>query len=75
MGMRLGAGAIMAGSLYRARGDSVTVRLSTRDLSEDKSYPNVEVRASRRELLASFQSYVDHLLTDLGQVNWGPKSR
>ncbi|MFL5615876.1 MAG: serine/threonine-protein kinase [Gemmatimonadaceae bacterium] len=75
VGMRLGAGAIMAGSLYRARGDSVTVRLSTRDLSEDKSYPNVEVRASRRELLASFQSYVDHLLTDLGQVNWGPKSR
>jgi serine/threonine-protein kinase len=75
VGMRLGAGAIMAGSLYRARGDSVTVRLSTRDLSEDKSYPNVEVRASRRELLASFQSYVDRLLADLGQVNWGPKAR
>jgi hypothetical protein len=75
VGTHLGAGAIVAGTLYRARGDSVSLRLSTRDMSEDKSYPNVEVRAARRELIASFQSFADRLLADLGQVNWGPKAR
>jgi TolB-like protein len=74
VGARLGAGAIMAGTLFRARGDSVTLRLSTRDMSEDRTFPNVDVRATRGELLSSFQGYVDRLLADLGQVNWGPKA-
>src|SRR5205085_3304583 len=73
VGARVGAGAIVAGGLYRARGDSVTLRLSTRDMSEDKTFPIVEVRAPRAELLAGVPSLVERLLADLGQVNWGPK--
>jgi len=74
VGTRLGAGAIMAGTLYRARGDSVSLRMSTRDLSEDRTFPNVDVRGSRSELLSGFSAYVDRLLADLAQVNWGPKA-
>jgi len=73
VGARLGVGAIVAGGLYRARGDSVTLRLSARDMSEERSFPNVDVRAPRSELVASFRSVVDRLLAELGQVNWGPK--
>jgi TolB-like protein len=73
VGARLGVGAIMAGTLYRARGDSVTLRLSTRDMSEDKTLPNVEVRADKGDLLSSFSTYVDRFLAELAQVNWGPK--
>jgi hypothetical protein len=72
-GLRLGAGAIIAGTLYRTRGDTVSLRMSTRDMSEDRSFPNVEVRTSRGDLLSGFSAYVDRLLADLGQVNWGPK--
>jgi hypothetical protein len=74
-GARSGAGALMAGMLYRARGDSVSLRMSTRDLSEDRTFTTVEVRTSRSELLSRFSEYVDRLLADLGQVNWGPKGQ
>jgi len=73
VGLRLSAGAIVAGGLYRARGDSISLRLSTRDMSEDRTYPAVEVRVARADLLANFQSVADRLMADLGQVNWGPK--
>jgi hypothetical protein len=74
VGTRLGAGAIIAGSLYRARGDSVTLRFSTRDMSEDKTFSNVDIRVAKSDLLSGFASFVDRLLADLGQVNWGPKA-
>ena len=74
MGSRVGAGAIIAGSLYRARGDSVTLRLSTRDMSEDKTLPNIEIRTVKSQLLAGFQAVAQRVLADLGQVNWGPKA-
>ena len=74
VGARLGAGAIIAGGLYRARGDSVTLRLSTRDMSEDRTFPNIEVRAPRAELLAGFSALLERLLAEVGQVNWGPKT-
>jgi serine/threonine-protein kinase len=73
VGARLGVGAIVAGSLYRMRSDSVTLRLSARDMSEDKTFPTFEVRLPRAELLAGFQTVAERLLADLGQVNWGPK--
>ena len=73
-GARLGAGAIVAGTLYRARGDSLTLRLSTRDMSEEKTFPNIDLRTSRSQLLSSFQAIADRVLADLAQVNWGPKS-
>ena len=70
---RLGVGAIVVGGLYRARGDSVTVRLSTRDMSEDRSLPGFELRLARADLFSGYQSLVDRLMQDLNQVNWGPK--
>jgi hypothetical protein len=73
VGARLGAGALVAGGFYRVRGDSVSLRLSTRDMSEDKTFPTFEIRLPRAELLAGFQSVAERLLADLGQVNWGPK--
>ena len=72
-GARFAAGAIVAGSLYRARGDSVTLRLSTRDMSEEKTFPNIDVRAAKSDLLAGFQAIAERVLADLAQVNWGPK--
>jgi serine/threonine-protein kinase len=72
-GARLGVGVLVAGGLYRARGDSVSVRLSTRDMSEDKTFPTLEARFARADLLAGLQPLVDRLLQDLNQVNWGPK--
>ena len=72
-GARFAAGAIVAGSLYRARGDSVTLRLSTRDMSEEKTFPNIDIRAAKSELLAGFQTIAERVLADLAQVNWGPK--
>ena len=74
MGARLGAGAILAGSLYRARGDSVTLRLSTRDMSEDRTLPNIEIRTVRSQLLGGFEAVAQRVLADLAQVNWGPKA-
>lgn len=73
-GARVGAGAIVAGSLFRARGDSVTLRLSTRDMSEEKTLPNIEIRMAKSDLLAGFQAVAQRVLADLGQVNWGPKA-
>ena len=75
VGLRVGAGALVAGGLYRARGDSISLRLTTRDMSEDRTYPNIDIRLARAELLASFQSIADRLLADLGQVNWGPRQQ
>ena len=74
VGSRLGVGALIAGTIFRARGDSVTLRLSTRDMSEDKTMPNIDVRAARSELIASFQVVAERVLADLAQVNWGPKN-
>jgi serine/threonine protein kinase len=73
MGARSSAGALVAGGLYRARGDSVSVRFSTRDMSEDRTFPTFEARFARANLLSAFQPLVDRLLQDLNQVNWGPK--
>ena len=73
VGARLGAGALVAGGFYRVRGDSVSLRLSTRDMSEDKTFPTFEVRLPRAQLLAGFGSLADRLMIDLNQVNWGPK--
>lgn len=73
VGARLSAGALVAGGLYRGRGDSVSVRFSTRDMSEDRTFPTFEARFARADLLTAFQPLVDRLLQDLNQVNWGPK--
>ena len=52
----------------------MTLRLSTRDMSEDRTFPIIEVRAPRGELLAGFSALLERLLAEIGQVNWGPKT-
>ena len=73
VGTRLGVGAIIAGGVYRARGDSVSLRLSARDLSEERSFPSFELRVARGALSEALATAVDRLAADLGKVNWGPK--
>jgi serine/threonine-protein kinase len=70
---KVGAGAIAAGGLYRARADSVTIRLSARDMSEEKTFPTFELRVPRSALLDAAGLLVERLAADLAQVNWGPK--
>jgi serine/threonine-protein kinase len=70
---RLGVGASIAGTVYRVRADSVYLRFSTRDQSEERNLPTIELRVPRGELLGALQTIVERLLSDLSQVNWGPK--
>jgi hypothetical protein len=51
----------------------VTLRLSTRDMSEDRTFPPFEMRLARADLLTGFRALIDRVMVDLGQVNWGPK--
>ena len=72
-GARVGAGAIVAGSIYRVRGDSLTLRIGARDMTEDTNFTLVEIRLSRRAPLDIVASVAERLAADLGKVNWGPK--
>jgi hypothetical protein len=73
VGARLGAGAIVAGSLYGARGEAMLVRLSVRDMSEDRTLPNVDARIARAPTADQLEAVVDAVVAQLGQVNWGPR--
>ena len=73
VGARLGAGAIVVGGLARGRDNTVTLRISARDMSEERSLPLIEIRALPAELLGTFQSSIEPLLAELDHVNWGPK--
>jgi hypothetical protein len=66
---------MIVGSLTRQRADSSSFRLSVRDMSEERTFPTFEVRFPLAALLTSVQALVDRLLTDLNQVNWGPKTQ
>jgi serine/threonine protein kinase len=70
---RVGAGAIVAASVYRIRNDSFSVRLLLRDMSEDRSYQSSDVRLPRRGALQQLGPLVETLVAQLSQVNWGPK--
>lgn len=72
-GAKVGAGAIVAGGLYRARGDSLTVRLSVRDMSEERSLPSIDVRLPRGDVAQQSGPLIELLISRLGQVNWGPR--
>ena len=74
IGARLGAGALVAGTLYRYRGDSLSIRVSVRDMSEERTFPNIDVRVGAREPLAALFAIMNALVVQMGQVNWGPKT-
>lgn len=74
VGNRLGVGAMVAGSVVRARSDSVTFRLSVRDMSEERTMPQFEIRVPTGAMLASVGAMVERLMADVAKVNWGPKA-
>jgi TolB-like protein len=74
VGSRLGAGAIVAGSLYGARGETMIVRLSIRDMSDDRTLPNVDARIPRGATSEQLGPIVEAVIAQLGQINWGPRS-
>jgi hypothetical protein len=67
------AGALVAGSILRARGDSVTLRLSARDLTEENTFETIEARFPRESAAESIGPAIARLVDTLRRVNWGPK--
>jgi hypothetical protein len=73
IGARYGAGAIVAGAISRARGDSLNLRLSARDMTEERSFASFDLRIARNSLSDGLAMAMDRLTADLIKVNWGPK--
>ena len=73
LAVRRGAGAIVATTIMRVRVDTVLIRMSVRDMSEDRTFPNVEGRVHVNTLSAALPVLAERLTGILGQVNWGPK--
>jgi serine/threonine protein kinase len=73
LAIRRGVGAIVAASILRVRVDSVMIRLSVRDMSEERTFPNVENRVAVANIRSSFTAVAARLVEMLNQVNWGPK--
>jgi hypothetical protein len=71
--VRLRAGALVNGTLLRARNDSVTVRLAARDLTEDQSSETIELRVPIATAVEGLAPAIGRLMETLGKVNWGPK--
>jgi hypothetical protein len=74
-GQRVGAGAIVAGILSRRGADSVRIRLTVRDLTEERTLETVELTAPISAPLSPLPALLDRFAADLGRVNWGPKGR
>ena len=73
VGVRSGAGALVALSILRARRDSMSLRFSVRDLSEEHTFPTVETRMPISDALDRARATLAQLVDTLRKVNWGPK--
>ena len=71
--IRLGAGASVAGSLLRTRNDTLVLRVSLRDHSEEVTHPNIEARVHRSQVHEALPALLGRLTDLLNAVNWGPK--
>ena len=71
--IRLGAGASVAGTLLRTRADTLVLRVSLRDHSEEVTHPNIETRVHRSQVHEALPALLDRLTVMLNAVNWGPK--
>ncbi|MFN2564455.1 MAG: serine/threonine-protein kinase [Gemmatimonadaceae bacterium] len=74
LGIRRGAGAIVAASVARARRDSAVVVVSVRDMSEDRTLPSITVRLPLDGVRTAAASVAAMLVDALRQVNWGPRA-
>ncbi|HYC50545.1 MAG TPA: serine/threonine-protein kinase [Gemmatimonadaceae bacterium] len=68
------AGALVSGSILRARNDSITIRFAARDMTEDRSYETIEIRVPIANALEAVAPAMGRLMTVLRSVNWGPKA-
>jgi serine/threonine-protein kinase len=73
VGLELGAGAIVAALLNRRGADSLRVRFTVRDMSEERTFEPIEATTSIREPFGVLPNVMQRLAADLGRVNWGPK--
>ena len=71
--IRLGAGASIAGTLLRTRMDTLVLRVSLRDHSEEVTHPNIEARVHRSQVHEALPALLGRLTDMLNAVNWGPK--
>ncbi|MGH7710494.1 MAG: hypothetical protein ACREOG_04390, partial [Gemmatimonadaceae bacterium] len=71
-GVLLGTGAIIAGTISRRGTDSMRVRVSVRDMSEERVEQWDHV-VPLRDPLAVLPNVMQRIAADLGRVNWGPK--
>ena len=55
------------------RGDSLSLRLSARDMTEERSFASFDLRIARTALSEGLAMAMDRLTADLIKVNWGPK--
>lgn len=74
VGRRLRAGALVAGTLMRARSDSLVLRLVARDLTEEVNFPAIETRLPLSSAVESANRAIGQLIDVLRRVNWGPKA-
>ncbi|MDQ3950594.1 MAG: hypothetical protein M3282_09620, partial [Gemmatimonadota bacterium] len=77
LAIRRGAGAIVDVGISRMRVDSVSVRLSVRDMTEERTLPPVEMRLAVRDverMEPAIGQLAARLADALAQVNWGPKA-
>jgi eukaryotic-like serine/threonine-protein kinase len=73
VGLELGARAIVVAQLNRRGADSLRVRLTVRDMSEERNFETLEATTSLREPLGALPNVLQRLAADLARVNWGPK--
>ncbi len=73
VGLEVGAGAIVAAVLNRRGADSLRVRLTLRDMSEERTLETIESTTALREPFGALPNVLQRLAADLGRVNWGPK--
>jgi hypothetical protein len=73
VGLQLNAGVTVAGSVARRGSDSLRVRLTVRDMSEERTFETADFMAPLSNPLSVLPSVVERLWSELAKVNWGPK--
>ncbi|MEW5917185.1 MAG: hypothetical protein AB1762_12305, partial [Gemmatimonadota bacterium] len=73
VGLQLGAGLIVAGQVSRRGADSLRIRLSVRDMTEERTFETIDVVGPLGAPFAALPNVTQRLAADIARVNWGPK--
>jgi hypothetical protein len=74
VGLQLGAGAIIATSLSRRGADSLRLRVSVRDMTEDRTFDASDFTVPMQAPFQRLTDVLARLAADLAKVNWGPRT-